>query len=115
MQEAVAHQDWDSDLLTNYDSEALQEFPLETRLWRFLQTLHSDTSVRERETAKKMLQAWLDAESVNATQDSPSWLPYLDQHWAALQPMSADALNSGAIWLKDLLDRYQPLPAPLLV
>lgn len=115
LQRAVAQHRWDADVLGRYDSATQQEFPLETRLWRYLQTMQSQASASEREHAKQAVQHWLDAQARDTLQsDDPSWLPYLRQHWGALEQGDADALASGAAWLKDLLDRYQPLPAPLL-
>jgi hypothetical protein len=115
LQLAVVQQQWDDDVLTRYDSAALQEFPLETRLWRYLQTLQVTSCTSERERAKQAVAQWLEAEARAPSQDSPSWLAYLRQHWAALLPATDNSLAAGASWLKDLLDRYQPLPAPLLV
>lgn len=115
LQQAMTQQQWDADVLAHYDSAAQREFPLETRLWRYLQAQQAASSASERERAKQAVQAWIDAEVLNPTQDSPSWLPYLRQHWAALQPTADNVLANGAAWLKDLLDRYQPLPAPLLM
>ena len=68
-----------------------------------------------RDSAKQAVAQWLDPEARAPSQDSPSWLLYLRQHWAALLPATDGSLAAGASWLKDLLDRYQPLPAPLLV
>ena len=114
MQQALTRQQWDADLLGDYDSAAQREFPLETQLWRYLRVLHAPTSASERETASRAVQKWLDAEALNPTQDSLSWLPYLRQQWAALQPGTDGALADGTTWLNELLGRYQPLPAPLL-
>lgn len=115
LQQAVAQQQWHADVLSQYDSAALQEFPLETRLWHYLQTFKTCADISTREPAKQAVAQWLDAEARAPTQDSKSWLPYLQQQWAALLPATEDALASGAVWLNDLLDRYRPLPAPLLV
>ena len=114
MQQALTRQQWDADLLGDYDSAAQREFPLETQLWRYLRVLHAPTSASERETASRAVQKWLDAEALNPTQNSRSWRPYLRQRWAALQPRTDGALADGTTWLNELLGRYQPLPAPLL-
>lgn len=115
LRQAVARRQWDADVLDLYDAATRQEFPLETRLWRYLQTLQStSSSVSERDHAKQAVQAWLETETRAPTQDNPAWLSYLNKHWAALNAAPTDAaLATGSEWLKDLLDRYQPLPAPL--
>ncbi len=114
LRQAVARGRWDADVLDAYDPAAQREFPLEIRLWRYLQTLQSGAAGEsERERAKQAVQAWLDAETRSPAQDNPSWWLYLDKHWQALNAPADAALPEGAEWLKDLLDRYQPLPAPL--
>jgi|GEM_PF-1263967 len=113
LRQAVARHQWHDDVLDRYDATTWQEFPLETRLWRYLQSLQSPSS-SEHDQAKQTVQAWLEAEARALTQDNPTWLTYLNKHWVALNTASADtALATGSVWLKDLLDRYQPLPAPL--
>ncbi|SMF95531.1 hypothetical protein SAMN02949497_2896 [Methylomagnum ishizawai] len=114
LRRAVARGLWDADVLDRYGAADQREFPLETRLWRYLQTLASGGASSERERAKQAVQAWLETEARSPTQDSPSWLPYLAQRWESLNTPADTALAVGADWLKDLLDRYQPLPAPLL-
>ena len=116
LRQAVARSQWDADVLDLYDTATRQEFPLETRLWRYLQTLQSTSSSgSERDHARQAAQAWLEAETRVATQDDSSWVPYLNKQWHALNSTTDTALAAGAEWLKDLLDRYQPLPAPLFV
>lgn len=115
LRQAVARHQWDAEVLERYDPAARQEFPLETRLWRYLQTLQStSSSVSERDHAKQSLQTWLEAETRASTQDNSSWVPYLNKQLNALNASADTALATGAEWLKNLLDRYQPLPAPLL-
>ncbi|WP_374690740.1 tetratricopeptide repeat protein [Accumulibacter sp.] len=114
LRQAVALSQWDADVLDHYDAATAREFPLETRLWRYLQTLQSaSSSEAERARARQTVQAWLEAEKRYPGQDNPSWLPYLHKHWEAMNASTAAALTDGAEWLKDLLDRYQTLPAPL--
>lgn len=116
LRRAVVQGQWEADVLNRYEPAAQQEFPLETRLWRYLQTLHSRSSSEvERDRAKLALGAWIQAEIRAPAYDSPSWIPYLSRFWEHLNaPMNA-ALATGTDWLKGLLDRYQPLPAPLFV
>ncbi len=114
LRQAVAQRQWQADVLDRYDAAAQREFPLETRLWHYLQALRSD-SVSECERSKQALQDWLDAETRSSTETGKAWLSYLQKHRAALDTSSDSALETGAEWLKDLLDRYRPLPAPLLV
>ena len=114
LRQAVARRLWDADVLDLYDAATRQEFPLETQLWRYLQTLQSTSaSVSERDHAKQAVQTWIETETRAPTQDSPSWVPYLNKQWAALNAPADAALAAGSEWLKDLLDRYPPLPAPL--
>lgn len=114
LRQAVAQNQWDADVLDRYDASARQEFPLETRLWQYLQTLQSlSSSGSERDHARQAMQTWLEAETRSPTQESPSWLPYLNKQWSALNSLTDAAQAAGTEWLKDLLDRYQPLPAPL--
>ncbi|MBS4050939.1 MAG: tetratricopeptide repeat protein [Methylomonas sp.] len=101
---------WDDAMLANCDDSAQREFPLEIRLWRYLQTLQADASAARREQAKQALQDWLEAERQSAEKDE-NWRIYLAKRWDAVKTEDAAA---GADWLKDLLDRYQPLPAPLM-
>jgi len=115
LRQAVALSQWDADVLDHYDAATKREFPLETRLWHYLQTLQSaSSSEAERARARQTVQAWLEAEKRDPGQDNSSWLPYLHKRWEAMNASTAATLTNGAEWLKDLLDRYQPLPAPLL-
>ena len=116
LRQAVIHSLWNFDVLDRYDTAARQEFPLEMRLWRYLQTLQpASSSGSERERAKQDLQTWREAETHASTQDSSSWLPFLNKQLNALTAPADAARASGAEWLMNLLDRYQPLPAPLFV
>ena len=116
LRQAMARRQWDADVLDRYEPADRQEFPLETRLWRYLQTLQSTSSSgSERDYAKQAVQAWLEAETRASTQDDSSWVPYLNKQWHILNSHTDAALAAGTEWLKDLLDRYQPLPAPLFV
>ena len=115
LRQAVVQGRWDADVLDRYDPAAQQEFPLETRLWHYLQTLQSaSSSLSERDQAKEVLQNWLETETRATAPDNTSWLPYLNKQLNALNAATDTALATGAEWLKNLLDRYQPLPAPLL-
>lgn len=115
LRQAVTQQQWTADVLADFDGSAQQEFPLETRLWRYLQALQTQRGLAEREQAKQAVQDWMDTEAMNPTYDSDSWLPYLRQQWSAVQGPPETALAAGADLLQELLDRYQPLPAPLLM
>lgn len=114
LRQAVAQGRWDAEVMESYDPAVQLEFPLETRLWRYLQTLQSSASGEsERAHASEAVQSWLEAETRATAQDHASWPAYLNQRWAALKTSADSALNIGAEWLTALLDRYQPLPAPL--
>lgn len=114
LRQAVAQGRWDGDVLERYDAAAQQEFPLEIRLWRYLQTLHSDaTSETERDRARQAVEIWLDAEKMAKSDDSPSWMVFLTKSWQSMTGSADAAFSVGTEWLKALLDRYQPLPPPL--
>lgn len=114
MRQAVRQNEWDVGVLERYDPAVRKEFPLETHLWRYLQTLQSDTySESDRAHARQALRAWIETETRSPSSDNPSWMPYLKQHWEGLEMPTDTSLADGKEWLKDLLDRYQPLPAPL--
>ena len=117
LRQAVAQGLWEEEVLDRYEADAQREFPLETRLWHYLKTLRSDSPDSERDRARQAVQAWLDAETQALGQDkqgNESWVNYRNKHWEALNASADTALATGAEWLKDLLDRYHPLPAPLL-
>lgn len=115
LQLVLAQQQWDTDVLGQYDSAVLQEFPLETRLWHYLQALKTNSDLSTREHAKQAVAQWLEAETRAPTQGGKTWTPYLNRQWEAILSATDGALAGGAAWLNDLLDRYRPLPAPLQV
>lgn len=110
---AIAQDRWEADVLETYDAATQREFPLETRLWHYLQALRIDASAADRERARQAVQTWLEGEIRAPSQDNSSWLPYLKQHWAVLDAANDANWTSAGEWLQDLLNRYQPLPAPL--
>ena len=110
LHDAVTSQHFDDDILDSYDDVAKQEFPLETRLWRYLQSLHQKTDVND---TKKLVDQWLENEKeFLQNEKDTSWLTYLNQRWNNIQ--TSGEINTVAIWLKELLDRYLRLPAVLL-
>ena len=110
LHDAVTSQHFDDDILDSYDDMAKQEFPLETRLWRYLQSLHQKTDVND---TKKLVDQWLENEKEFLQKEKDtSWLTYLNQRWNNIQ--TSGEINTVAIWLRELLDRYPPLPAVLL-
>ncbi|MCK7474278.1 MAG: hypothetical protein MZV49_13560 [Rhodopseudomonas palustris] len=114
LRQALARGRWDDDVLDRYDAAAQREFPLEVRLWRYLQTLHSEaTSETERDRARQAVESWLDAEKKAASGDSPSWTDFLTKSWQSMTDSVDAAFGVGTKWLKALLDRYHPLPPPL--
>ena len=114
LRQALDRDQWDEETLAHYDAAAQREFPLETRLWRYLQTLHADTaSEADQDRAKQAVEHWLQAEQRAPSYDSPTWLQFLMTSWQALTDPAEASLEAGRDWLKDLLDRYHPLPAPL--
>lgn len=114
LQHAIARNEWDADVLDRCESSAQQEFPLETRLWRYLQILQSNSpSSSEHDRAKKAVELWIEAETNAAEQNDSSWVTYLKKQWCVLNSNIDGSVAYGVEWLKDLLGRYQPLPAPL--
>ncbi len=111
--QAVAQEAWQTDVLAGYDASAQREFPLETRLWRYLRTLRGDSPAAEKERARQAMASWIEDETRAPSQDSPSWLPYLHQHWQAMNAANDEAWASGEEWLQGLLNRHEPLPAPI--
>ena len=102
-------------LKQNYDASVQMEFPLETKLWNYLQTLHSPASTSlTQDRAKQALNARLDVEKQAADPSDSSWITYLMSKRRSLDSQRDAALESGATWLAELLDRYRPLPSPLL-
>jgi len=114
LRRAVVNGQWDNAILAGCEENAQREFPLEIRLWRYLQTLHTSDSASRREQAKQAMQAWIDAERKSAQGNDNSWLLYLSKCWNDLNADGSAAQSAGTEWLKDLLYRYQPLPAPLM-
>lgn len=114
---ALSQQQWDADLLDSYDNATQREFPLETRMWRYLLALHSLKSgsgdFSEVNRTQQAVQGWIESEQSNAHTDE-FWLRYLHQHRGALESVNAEALSAGAAWLEELLSRYRPLPVPLM-
>lgn len=103
-----------TDLLGEYDIQTVEEFPLETRLLHYLATIKDKSTTQiGRSKVKDELEKWLSIERQNSKGDS-SWVSYLDYQINMLGMSNDVALAAGESWLKDLLDRYQPLPAPIL-
>lgn len=114
LRHAASRGQWESDILERYEANVQREFPLEIRLWRYLQTLHADSaSEANRDRAKQAVETWLEAERKAPSYDSPSWMPFLTRTWASMAESIEAATTVGTEWLKDQLDRYQPLPPPL--
>lgn len=114
LQLALAQQHWDAEVLTEFDANAQQEFLLETRLWRYLQAVQRQAGVTERDHAAQAVTQWVETETRNAAPDDQFWPSYLHQRWQALQSAQEETLANGTAWLQDLLDRFQPLPAPVM-
>lgn len=109
---ALARDDWGAHTLATFNAVDQQEFPLETRLWRYLQSLRTNAPANEQTQTKQDLLYWMD-EEVRASIRGDSWTTYLEQHRRALDARGDVSLSEGVHWLQELLDRHQPLPAPL--
>lgn len=117
LRQAVVQDLWEEEVIDRYEADTQREFPLETRLWHYLKTLRTDAPGSERDRARQAVQDWLAAETQVLRQDNQgneSRVNYRNKHWEALNASADTALATGVEWLKDLLDRYHPLPAPLL-
>jgi cytochrome c-type biogenesis protein CcmH/NrfG len=108
LRQAVAQGRWEAEVLAVYDAAAQREFPLEISLWLYLQSLQAASDSKQ-SRARQAVERQIKA----AAQDNPAWQAYLEQCWQALDA-AATTLPAGTEWLEDLLDRYQPLPAPLV-
>ena len=64
---------------------------------------HADAEVQAQLAAEKHLE-----------RANPSWPQYLDLRCGQLHAPGAAALSAGREFMIELLDRYRPLPAPLL-
>lgn len=113
LEQVVAQDCWDAGVFDAYDARVRQEFSLETKLWTYLRAVHTDRPEAERERARQAMDDWIEQEVRDPSLDSPSWVPYLEKHRAALVAANDEAWASGKTWLQELLARHQPLPAPL--
>lgn len=114
LKQAAAQQQWDNDVLMQYDAAVQREFPLEIRVWRYLQTVNTDAAGQaERERARQAVERWLEAEQKDPSLDSPSWIHFLTKSWKDVTASMEAPSSTGVDWLKALLDRHQPLPPPL--
>ncbi len=115
LKQAVLHDNWECDVLDQYELDTLNQFPLETKLWRYLQVMHIESSsVGERLRAKNAMQKLVDSSADQSAQNNHSWKSYLKLNWDELQETTGKTAEAGCVWLMELLDRHQPLPAPLL-
>lgn len=53
----------EAEVVAAYDASAQREFPLETRLWGYLRTLHTDTPAADGNEPLQALDAWIDGET----------------------------------------------------
>ncbi|MCB4366346.1 hypothetical protein KIH07_21635 [Hydrogenophaga taeniospiralis] len=115
---ALTQQQWDAELLDAYDTAAQQEFPLETRLWRYLLALHAEASgsgnLPEINRTRQAVRDWIETEQASTAQPDEFWLHYISKHWNELEQATAEVLPAGSDWLDALLARHRPLPAPLM-
>ena len=113
LRQAAAAGEWAAPVLGHYDAAAKRELPLETTLWRYLHTLASGADAPTLAHADAEVQAQLAAEK-HLERANPSWPQYLDLRCGQLHAPGAAALSAGREFMIELLDRYRPLPAPLL-
>lgn len=109
---ALARDDWGAHALGAFNALDQQEFPLETRLWRYLQSLRTNAPANEQTRTRRALRDWME-EEIRASRPGDSWAAYLEQHGSALDDKGELLLSDGVHWLQELLDRHRPLPAPL--
>lgn len=113
LRQAAAAGEWAAPVLGHYDAAAKRELPLETTLWRYLHTLASGADAPTLAHADAEVQTQLAAEK-HLEHANASWPQYLDLRWSQLHASGAAALAAGREFMIELLDRYRPLPAPLL-
>lgn len=114
LRQAAAAGEWAAPVLGHYDAAAKRELPLETTLWRYLHTLASGADAPTLAHADAEVQTQLAAEK-HREHANPSWPQYLDLRCGQLHASGAAALAAGRAFMIELLDRYRPLPAPVLL
>ena len=106
LRQALIQGDWSDDWLDNFEPAELDGLPLETALWRYLQAVQAQASLRDVNDAKEAVEAILKREQQAPSYDSKSWLPYLQQRWqAAVQQANQAPIGDGKAWLMDLHGR----------
>lgn len=110
LHDAAEQQQWQPDVLLNYEATVQQEFPLEVALWRYLQALAAE-NLPALTRAKSELQARCKAETEAQGSDAQYLTKYLQQRE---QKLGSIGLQAGREWLLELLERHRPLPAVLL-
>ncbi|MEN9986956.1 MAG: hypothetical protein RI925_2458 [Pseudomonadota bacterium] len=113
LRQAAAAAAWATPLLTRYDAASQRQLPLETALWRYLHALANQADAAILASEQQAVQQQLALEK-NTQHANDTWPLYLAQHWAELCSGGNAALAAGQVFLTELLDRYRPLPAPLL-
>ena len=113
LRQAAAAAAWATPLLTRYDAASQRQLPLETALWRYLHALANQADAAILASEQQAVQQQLALEK-NTQHANDTWPLYLAQHWAELCSGGDAALAAGQVFLTELLDRYRPLPAPLL-
>lgn len=113
---ALLQNNWDANLLEAYDDSVVNEYPLETRLWKYLASLHSpETGANERQKLAQRLQDWVGVQTKALTDDQQMLRAYLETRSSELSGMASESAPAkGKAWLLALLDRHVPLPPPLL-
>ncbi len=113
LRQAAAAAAWATPLLMRYDAASQRQLPLETALWRYLHALANQADAAILASEQQAVQQQLALEK-NTQHANDTWPLYLAQHWAELCGGGDAALAAGQAFLTELLDRYRPLPAPLL-
>ena len=116
LKHAIQQGNWDANLADAYDEVQVLEYPLETRLWKYLIAVQSPSvSTTERQKLAQSVQERVHVEAQSVAENGNMWKSYLETHWTELNNPTIDiSVEKGKAWLIALLDRHRPLPAPLL-
>ncbi|EGQ5286712.1 hypothetical protein F6U00_001227 [Enterobacter hormaechei] len=115
LKKSVNHNIWSEYIPAEYNSYEVDEFPLEVKLWNYLRSFRLDNmTCFDVDEARKELHKQVRNEIENSSnKNGDYWEKYLRKNYELLIKDQEKGFEIGKTWLSDLLDRYQPLPAPI--